>query len=185
MNADSHGLPKLGNFPGLPESALGESQKTLIEEFRSRRGLIPGPYRIWLSSPDFAERQKALSDYVIRGGLLSPRECEIAVLVLAQRRGVPYIEVAHRKIAAAAGVSEAIIDAICRGRIPQFADEREEVVYLTALAMVDGATPGPDVVDRAALVLGHDGVSEISGLLGFYCACAFILTYYGAEPPGA
>ena len=183
MSGESNGLPKIGNFPGIPESELGELQKSLIGEFTSRRGLIPGPYRVWLSSPEFAERQKALSDYVIRGGLLNSRECEIAVLVLAQRWRVPYIEVAHRRIAANAGVAETVIDAICEGRTPQFDDEREEIVYLTALAMVNGVPPEPATMERATRTLGHDGVSELSGLLGFYSACAFILTFYGAEPP--
>jgi 4-carboxymuconolactone decarboxylase len=176
------GLPPLGRFPGLAPERMTAEQVDLAAAFTRRRGAIPGPYKIWLTNAAFAARQKSLSDHLLRSGLLSPREAEIAILVTARKLDAPFIAAAHRRLAAAAGLPAAAIEAICAGTPPALEDARERIVYEAARAMHEERPPERALFDRAVGLLGHDGLSELAGLLGFYCACAFTLTFYAAEP---
>lgn len=176
-------LLPLGRFPGVPAERMSSEQVALAAAFVDRRGAIPGPYKIWLSNASFATKLKALSDHLLRNGMLSPRESEIAILVTAQRLHAPFVAAAHRRLAAQAGLSEAVIGAICDDETPIFDDPRERVVYEVALAMHSGMPPDHALFERAVSLLGHDGLSELAGLLGFYCACAFTLGFYAVEPP--
>jgi 4-carboxymuconolactone decarboxylase len=162
------GTPPLGRFPGIPADAMSAEQKALATAFLDRRGTIPGPYKIWISAPLFATRLKGLSDHLLRQGALSPRACEIAILVTARRLSAPFIEAAHRRLALDAGLPQAAIDAICSDRAPLLGDERERAVYEAALAMHAHRPPGDEAFDRAVAILGHDGLSELAGLIGLY-----------------
>lgn len=177
--------PPLGRFPGISADAASAEQRALMTAFLDRRGSIPGPYKIWLSAAPLAARLKDLSDYLLREGMLSARAREIAILVTAQRLGAPFIEAAHRKLALDAGLPQAAIDAICEGRSPVLGDEHESAVYEAAIAMHAHLQPDDEAFGRAVAILGHQGLSELAALLGFYCACAFTLNFYAAKPPGA
>ena len=106
------GTPPLGRFPGIAADAMRPQQEALAAAFLHRRGAIPGPYKIWISAPPFAMLLKDLSDHLLRQGALSPRACEIAILVTARQLAAPFIETAHRKLALDAGLPQAAIDAI-------------------------------------------------------------------------
>jgi alkylhydroperoxidase family enzyme len=167
----AEGLPALGRFPGQAIAELNDAQRNLAAAFRNRRGVIPGPYKIWLTNPAFAAAQKTLSDHLLRSGLLSAREAEIAILVTAHQLEVLYIESAHRKLAAESGLSAPVIDAICAGETPKLASERERAVYEAALAMHTQRPADRALFDRARRVLDDATLAELAGLLGFYCAC--------------
>lgn len=170
-------LPPFGRFPGIAADQLTADQARLVDAFTGRRGLVPEPYRIWIGSAPLAERLKSLSDHLLRGDL-SSREREIAILVTAHRLSATYVEAAHRRLGAEAGLPAEAIDAICRGERPTLDDRRERSVYEAACAMHDGKALTPERFDSAVSALGHDGLAELSALLGFYCACAFILNFY-------
>ncbi|MDF1855924.1 hypothetical protein [Pseudooceanicola sp.] len=79
------------------------------------------------------------------------------------------------------GLSEATMAAIRAGRTPDLDTERERAVHAATAAMLT-ARPAPKAVyDQAIAALGIEAVCDLSGLMGFYCSCAFILTFHDAE----
>jgi 4-carboxymuconolactone decarboxylase len=175
-------LTSLGRFSEIPAAQYSPEQTEVAEAFNKRRGTVPAPFRIFLSSAPLAARLMALSDYVLRNGLLSQREVETAVLVVAQRLQATFVLAAHRKIAASAGIPAETIDAILAGRDPAFSDQRQQAVYECAATMFD-QTQNDASFAKVTSVLGHDGVVEVAAVLGFYCTCGFTLGFYDVPPP--
>jgi 4-carboxymuconolactone decarboxylase len=170
-------LNSLGRFSEIPTDSLSTQQQAIAKSFTDRRGTVPAPFRIFLSSPRLAERLRNLSDYVLRHGLLSQREVETAVLVTAHHLRAKYVEAAHRRIAASAGLATEHIETILSGRDPSMADAREQAVYECAVAMHQG-TQNDANFKRITDILGNDGVCEVAAVLGFYCTCGFTLGFF-------
>lgn len=172
-------LRSLGKFQEAPRESWTPAQLEVAIPFEQRRGTVPAPFRLFLSSAPFAKRMQALSDYVLRNGLFSSDEVEVAVLTAAAHLKFDFVAVAHRKIAAAAGVPQAAIDAILAGQVPAFANPRHEAVYRCARAMLTRT----DAFDSVIAVIGQDGACEIAGILGFYCTCGFTLEFFEVPNP--
>ncbi|MFT4115395.1 carboxymuconolactone decarboxylase family protein [Bradyrhizobium sp.] len=175
-------MTSLGRFEEIPVKKLSPEQAAVSEAFVNRRGTVPAPFRIFLSSAPLAARLMALSDHILRGGQLSAAEVEIAVLAAARKLESKFVQAAHRKIAANAGLPPAVIEAILVGTDPGFSDARQRAVFRCATAMLnarqDDATFG-----EVASVLGHNGIVEVAAILGFYGTCAYTLGFYEVPPP--
>jgi 4-carboxymuconolactone decarboxylase len=175
-------LASLGRFKEIPPDRLTSEQAAVADAFVGRRGTVPAPFRIFLSSPSLATRLMALSDHVLRGGLLSPAEVEIAVLAAARKLEARFVEAAHRKIAASAGLPSSVIEAILAGTDPGLTVARQRAVYRCATAMLDGRQDDTTFGEVTG-ALGHDGVVEVAAILGFYGICAYTLGFYEVPLP--
>jgi 4-carboxymuconolactone decarboxylase len=173
-------LASLGRFSAIPEAGMSGEQRAVVKSFMDRRGMIPAPFQIFLSSAPLADRLRNLSDYVLRNGLLSKREVETAVLVTAHHLRAKFVETAHRRIAAEAGLPAETIEAILAGRDPRLSDAREQAVYECAVAMHQGRQNAGFA--KVTKILGNDGVCEVAAILGFYCTCGFVLGFFEVPP---
>jgi 4-carboxymuconolactone decarboxylase len=160
---------------------MSGEQQAIAKSFMDRRGMIPAPFQIFLSSAPLADRLRNLADYVLRNGLLSKREVEIAVLATAHHLKAKFVEAAHRRIAAEVGLPADAIDAILAGRDPKLADAREQAVYEGAVAMHRG-TQSEASFTGITNILGNDGVCEVAAVLGFYCTCGYVLGFFEVPP---
>lgn len=178
---DSRVVEPLGRAPELPADQLDAEARSVFDAFRSFRDTIPGPFRAWLRHGAFAARMKAVSDKVIRQGLLNAKEREIAILMTARHLDAAFIRAAHEKIGARAGLSAAVIEAIREGRTPELETDRERAVHAATAAMLTSRPAPQEVYDQAMETLGVEAICELSGLMGFYCSCGFILTFHDAQ----
>jgi 4-carboxymuconolactone decarboxylase len=145
-------------------------------------GLI-GPPNAWLLSPPLAQVFERVG-WTMRYGLtLSDRACEIAILLVAFHRDSPFELYAHRKAGRAAGLTDAEIDGLATRTPPAFRSEEEQVVFTTAVAILDRGTL--DDAEYAAAVdgLGERGLFELVALVGHYDQVATQLAVFGVEPP--
>jgi 4-carboxymuconolactone decarboxylase len=175
-------LASLGRFNEIPSEAFSPEQAAVANAFTNRRGTVPAPFRIFLSSAPLAGRLMALSDYVLRNGLLSQIEVEIAVLAAARKLDAKFVQAAHRRIAASAGIPTAAIEAILAGKDPGFSDARQRAVYRCATIMLNGRQDDA-AFKEVTSVIGNDGVVEVAAILGFYGICAYTLGFYEVPPP--
>ena len=169
----------LGRFTEIQPEGMSAQQRALARFIADGvRGKVPTPFKIWLSNPEFAARMERLANYVVRETPLLPREVEIAVLVLADRMNAEFVISAHRRRGAQVGLEAEVMDALCAGRAPQLTSVRESTVRDLAFALASGAEVDDALYERAVAALGHDGIAALTGLLGFYCSCAFVLRCY-------
>lgn len=84
--------------------------------------------------------------------------------------------------ARAAGVDDAVIDALANDRAPEFAAEDEALVYefTRELNLERGVSDA--LYARAIAVLGKDGTVDLVGVLGYYSLISMTIKAFDVDP---
>ena len=167
----------------LPPDQLTAEQKTVFDNLTAGRGRILGPYKVWIHSPTVAAGMEHIGTHLNKRGTLSTREVEIGILVIAQHWDANYVRQAHIKAGKAAGLSDAIIEAVLAGRDPQLADPHERAVHRFATALAAGAKLGDAEFAEIEQVIGRAGVAEVLVLLGYYTSVALAMKVHEVPVP--
>ena len=78
----------------------------------------------------------------------------------------------------------AAVEAIIAGLPTSFPDAREQAVYEAAMALAGGRLVPQGLYDGAVTVLGHETVTDMVVLMGYYTAVALTMNFY-AVPAGS
>src|SRR6266566_3472563 len=156
--------PTFGRYAEIPVDRMTPAQRDgyrfLVD---GPRGRLPGPYKVWVHNPKLVHAAAPLGQHFTPGqSSLSEREREIAVL----------------------GLPTAAVEAIIAGLPTSFPDAREQVTYEVAMALVGGRLVPQGLYDRAVTVLGHETVTDVIVLMGYYTAVALTMNFY-AVPAGS
>jgi 4-carboxymuconolactone decarboxylase len=115
---------------------------------------------------------------------LSEREREIAVLVITAAWRSAYPNHAHERRGKEVGLSPDVVEAIIGGRPTTFPDNREQLVYEVAAALAGRRLVAQGLYDRAVDGLGHQSITDLIVLMGYYTCVSFTMNFY-AVPPGS
>jgi 4-carboxymuconolactone decarboxylase len=180
--------PTFGRYAEIPvdrmTAAQREGYKFLVEGLR---GWLPGPYKVWVHNPKLLHAAAALGQHFTPGeSALSEREREIAVLVITSHWHSAYPTAAHEKRGVEVGLPAAVVGAIVAGLPTSFSDAREQVVYEVAMALAGGRLLPQGLYDRAVGALGHESVTDMIVLMGYYTAVSLTMNFYAvaAGTPG-
>jgi 4-carboxymuconolactone decarboxylase len=179
-------VPTFGRYAEIPVDRMTSEQRDgyrfLVE---GPRGRLPGPYKVWVHNPKLVHAAAPLGQHFTPGqSSVSEREREIAVLVITSAWHSAYPTAAHEKRGREVGLPAAAVDAIVDGRPTSFPDAREQVVYEMALALAGGRLVPQGLYDRAVDALGHEGVTDVIVLMGYYTAVSLTMNFY-AVPAGS
>ncbi|PYM18940.1 MAG: carboxymuconolactone decarboxylase [Candidatus Rokuibacteriota bacterium] len=177
--------PTFGRYAELPVERMTKEQQ---EGYRSMvdgpRGRLPGPYKVWVHNPKLLHAAAPLGDHFTPGqSSLSEREREIAVVVITSRWHSAYPAAAHEKRGKEVGLPAATVEAMITGLPVSFPDQREQVVYEMATALANGRLVSQGLHDRAVKVLGHESITDVIVLMGYYTAVSLTMNFY-AVPAG-
>ncbi len=175
-------------LPG-PESMSPEQRLVHDAVVSGPRGVMIGPLRAAIHSPELARRWSHLGEFLRFGTSLPKRLTELAILVTG-RRWTSQIEWwVHARAAAEAGVPAAAIEAIRRGEPPVLAEPDDAAVYEFARQLQHaGQVPLPAyraVQER----WGAIGVVELTAVIGYYTMVSMTLNAHeiplpdGVMPP--
>jgi 4-carboxymuconolactone decarboxylase len=178
--------PTFGRYAEIPAERMTAEQhagyRLLVD---GPRGRLPGPYRVWVHNPKLVHAVAPLGDHFTPGqSALSEREREIAVLVICSTWGAVYPTNAHERRGKEVGLPATVVEAIVAGRPAALPDERESVVYDVALALAGGRLIPQDLSDRALKALGHDGVTDMIVLIGYYTCVSLTMNFYAVPASG-
>ena len=178
--------PTFGRYAELPVERMTPEQREgyrfLVE---GPRGRLPGPYKVWVHNPRLVHAAAPLGQHFTPGqSSLSEREREIAVLIMTSAWHSAYPTAAHEKRGLEVGLPAAAVEAIVAGRPTAFPDAREQVVYEAALALASARLVPQGLHDRAVALLGHEGVTDVIVLMGYYTAVSLTMNFY-AVPAGS
>jgi 4-carboxymuconolactone decarboxylase len=70
------------------------------------------------------------------------------------------------------------VEAILSGLTTSFSDTREQVVYEMATCLANARWVSRGLYDRAVEALGHEGITDVITLMGFYSSVAMTLAFY-------
>jgi 4-carboxymuconolactone decarboxylase len=179
-------VPTFGRYAEIPVDRMTSEQREgyrfLVE---GPRGRLPGPYKVWVHNPRLVHAAAPLGQHFTPGqSSVSEREREIAVLVITSAWHSAYPTAAHEKRGREVGLPAAAVEAIVGGRPTSFPDAREQVVYEMALALGGGRLVPQGLYDRAVAALGHEGVTDVIVLMGYYTAVSLTMNFY-AVPAGS
>jgi 4-carboxymuconolactone decarboxylase len=152
------------------------------------RGIVEGPLRVWLLSPDLADRAQALGEFCRFGSSLPPALSELAILVTGRFWRAGFEWHVHAPIAERAGLDPAAIAAIRRGDIPDL-QGAEAAVYAFSRQLIETRAVDDAAYAAAVAALGRRGVVDLVGILGYYGLISMTITAFrvpvpvGAEEP--
>ena len=133
---------------------------------------------------EVGEGNGPLGAYFRTGYSLSEREREIAVCIINSKWHSIYPTAAHERAGKAAGLPAEKVEAILSGLPASFSDRREQVVYEMAMCLANSRWVPKGLYDRAVDALGHNGVTDVICLMGFYTSVSMTLAFYDV-PAGA
>ena len=170
--------PTFGRYAEIPYDEMTPEQQEGYRSLIESRGRLPGPNKIYVHNPKLAKVMGPLGAYFRTGYSLTEREREIAVCITNAKCHAGYPTSSHERSAKAAGLSNEQVEAILSGLPASFADKREQVIYEMATCLVNSRWVGQGLYDRAVEVLGHEGVTDVICLMGFYTSVSMTLAFY-------
>jgi 4-carboxymuconolactone decarboxylase len=166
-----------------PGEMSADQKQTYDESIAGKRGRPPPPMMAWLNSPEMARHATRLGEVMRFNTLFPGKLSEIAILVTARHWTSHYEWFAHKRLALAAGMDPAIIDAIRDRRIPKFDDPKAQVIYEVAKSLHEAHGLSKSLYDEAVKVLSERGIVEIIGLCGYYTLVSMTLNTFEFELP--
>jgi 4-carboxymuconolactone decarboxylase len=178
--------PTFGRYAEMAVDQMSPEQR---EGYRflvdGPRGRLPGPYKIWVHNPRLVHAAAPLGQHFTPGqSSLSEREREIAVIVMTSAWRSAYPTAAHEKRGTEVGLPASTVEALIAGLPASFVDPREQAVYEVAVALAGGRPISQGLYDRAVEALGHESITDMIVLMGYYTAVSLTMNFY-AVPAGS
>lgn len=177
-------------LPGQLDEEQAALYRSITEGPRSRGprlfdladadGALLGPFGGFLIAPKIGDALQKLGAAVRYGTRLTDRTREMAILAVAASWDNAFERQAHEAVGRACGVTDAELDAIEAGRLPQLADPVEAAALRLTAALLEG-----DVDDEtwaACLPPLDEGiVLELVALVGYYSTLALQMRAFRVE----
>jgi 4-carboxymuconolactone decarboxylase len=176
----------MSRLPDLHDEAMTAEQRRVHDEIAAGpRGKVEGPLAVWLHSPGLADPAQKLGAYARFGSSLPPELSELAILVTAQAWRADFEWYAHARLARAAGIPEAVIEAIRVGAAPDLADPKARAVYAVARELHASRALSDATYAAAEAALGIRGLVDLVGILGYYTLVSMTLNAFEVPTPDA
>jgi len=171
-------------LPELDPAHMTDDQRKVHEAIvSSPRGKVEGPLKIWLHSPQLADRAQALGAHCRYFSALSQRLSELAIAVVGAHWRAGFEWHVHAPIAISAGIPEAAIEAIRRGEEPALEQADEKAVYAFSRELVQTRKVSQPTYDQALTALGTQGVVDLTGILGYYTFISMTINAFEVDIP--
>jgi len=174
----------MSRIPLPTPDSMNDDQKRVYERIVSGpRGRLVGPLRAALHNPELAERWQALGALLRFGTSLPPRVSELAIVVTARRWNSQIEWHIHAQAARAAGIADAVLDAIQARREPQFDSRDDEIVYAYARQLQQTGQVDPALYAEAVQRWAAVGVVELTAVIGYYTMVSMTLNAHEIPMP--
>jgi 4-carboxymuconolactone decarboxylase len=173
--------------PRVPEVQLDhltpEQERVYGEISQARRGVVRGPFAIWIRLPEIADRANQFANALRLHGKLDRRLFELMVLIIARYWSAQYEWYAHEEHGLKAGLSPQVVDAIRNHRNPDFKRDDERLIYDVITELNETKTLSESTYNRALNALGLDLLIELITGAGFYTTAAMMINVFDAPVP--
>jgi 4-carboxymuconolactone decarboxylase len=162
---------------------MSAAQRRVYDLIRSGpRGIVEGPLRVWLASPELAERAQSLGAYCRYNTSLAPRLSELAIITVGAHWRAGFEWAVHAPIAERAGLPSTAIAAIKSGAEPSLTDD-EMAVYSFTRELLVMHEVRPATFERLTAVVGPVGVVDLVGILGYYSLICMTINAFQVPVP--
>lgn len=174
----------MSRLPDIDPATLGREARRVHDAIvAGPRGRVEGPLRVWLNSPELADRAQALGAFCRFGSSLPPHLSELAIVTVGAHWRAGFEWAIHAPLATAAGVDPAALEAIRTGAEPAFADEDQRLVHAFSRALLrTHRVPGP-LFEALTVRLGVQAAVDLVGVLGYYTLISMTITAFEVPLP--
>ena len=166
-----------------PEALAPAARKVHDAIVAGPRGRVQGPLRVWLASPELADKAQGLGAFCRFGSSLPARLSELAILVTGAHWQAGFEWWAHAPMGLKAGLDPAAIEAIRTGKTPALAMPDEAAVYAVASEVWRTRRVGDATYKQAVAVLGQQAVVELVAILGYYALVSMTINVFEVPLP--
>ena len=175
----------MARIPAATRETVPSSQTAEFDQMLASLGSVPqfGPGSIMIHVPKAHVLASALNQYLRNDSSLPKKVLELAMLVTARENDCMYIWNAHAASARAAGVPDAVVDALRdRKDLPELAADEAAVInygqeYFRTHRVSRGA------FQAGIEQFGKQGLIELTLTMGNYALLAFCITSFDSELP--
>ncbi len=146
------------------------------------RGVMVGPLRAAIHNPELARRWSALGEILRFDTGLPKRVTELAIVVTGRRWTSQLEFLIHGRAAVAAGVPEAVIEAIRDGEPPEL-DEQDGETYEFARQLQQTGQVAAATYAAFRARWGDRGVVELTAVIGYYTMVSMTLNAHEIPLP--
>ncbi len=175
----------MARLPPASRDNVPDNQRDAFDELLRGYGSVPrfGPASVMIHVPKAHQIMNALNQYLRNDSALPKKIQELAILVTAREMDCQYVWNAHAASARAAGVADALVDALReRQPLPKLADDENAVVrYGREFFRTRHVSKG--AFQQALEQLGKQGVVELGLILGNYSALALLIISHDVDLP--
>lgn len=170
----------MARLPLASRDSVPENQRADFDDLLKGYGAVPqfGPSSVMIHVPKVHKIMNALNLYLRNDSSLPKKVQELAILVTARARDCAYVWNAHAASARAAGVPDALVDALRdRKALPEMSNDERAVVrfgneYFRHHQVSRGAFQ--DVMEQ----LGKQGAIELGLIFGNYSALGLLINSF-------
>lgn len=156
-----------------------QSQVTMLDA----AGALLGPFPAMLHYPQFGIPALSFLRTLDTHATLAKTVREVAILTVGSAFGARFELYAHEIMAAAFGLSHAVIATLAAGGHPHGLTEEEAIAHVIACSLVSGRIVPDSTYKQAVHFFGQDGVAELFFLIGGYSLIAMILNGFDMPTP--
>jgi len=168
----------------LSDGEMTTTQKKIRDEIvAGPRGKLQGPLRVWLTSPNLADKAQRLGQFCRYETSLPTHLSELAILITGRFWGAEFEWYAHKKIGLEAGLDPDLVEAIRQRRVPSFNTESEKVIYEFATQLHRDHRVNDETYAAAVNEFGEEGTVDLVGILGYYTLISMTLNAFKVPLP--
>jgi AhpD family alkylhydroperoxidase len=171
---------------------LDEAQRAVYEAITrgpraSQAGTVPivdesgrllGPFAVMLLTPEVGNAMQQVGAKIRFSAALTGRERELGILAVAGGLRCDFERLAHEPAARKLGLTQAQVNAVLSGQVPDGLSGDEAVVSRLARVMTAERTLRDQDYEAGLAALGKERLAELTWLVGYYSALALSLAVF-------
>jgi alkylhydroperoxidase family enzyme len=171
---------------------LDDAQRALYEAITSgprasQAGTVPvtdesgrllGPFAVMLLTPEVGNAMQQVGAKIRFSTALTERERELGILAVAGELRSDFERLAHEPAALKAGLTQAQVNAVLSGQVPDGLAGDEALTCRLAQVMTTRRNLPDEDYEAGLATLGKERLAELTWLVGYYSALALALAVF-------
>ena len=168
-----------GRYREVPVADMKSEMKDAYNYTMQLRGLVPGPHKIWVANAKLSQTIVPVGAYSQKDSTLSKAEIEIVTILTNARWLSAYGTYEHEGIGELLGhLPPKTVQRMIGGQTVSFADQRQQIVYDLASALVGPRIVSAGLYQRAKQALGDAGIVDVAVLIGWFTMVSMTLNAF-------
>jgi 4-carboxymuconolactone decarboxylase len=166
----------------LDRGDMDAEQGRVYDAAKQTSGIVGGPYYAYIRLPKLFDAAQTLRES-LGSGPLSRREQLVVNLTVARHFNARYPWFAQVRASLAAGIAQAVIDAINARRTPDLSDPRERTCFTVASELLASKTLSDATYAAAEKAMGLNDLVALTAVTGSFSMTCLTANTFGIDPP--